>query len=197
MVELMSTHFPRIFLVRHGETEWSLSGRHTGRSDISLTENGEAAARRLEARIPAIGFDAIFSSPSQRARKTCELAGFGSRVEIDGHLSEWDYGRYEGVTTKDIQTQKPGWNVFRDGCPDGEMASDVAARADFVIKKIKDVDGNVLIFSSAHFLRVLAARWLGLKAEAGALFVLDTASISILGYEHDLDEPVIRNWNET
>jgi len=193
----MSTHFPQIFLVRHGETEWSLSGRHTGRSDIPLTENGEAAARLLKARIPATGFDAIFCSPSQRARKTCELAGFGSRVEIDDNLAEWDYGRYEGVTTKEIQMQKPGWNIFHDGCPDGEMASDVAARADAVINKIKAVDGNVLIFSSSHFLRVLAARWLGLNAEAGASFVLDTACISILGYEHNLDEPVIRSWNQT
>lgn len=196
-VDIMSTQYPRIFLVRHGETEWSLSGRHTGRSDIALTENGEAAARLLETRIPAIGFDAILSSPSQRARRTCELAGFGSGVEIDDNLAEWDYGRYEGITTKEIQMHSPGWNVFRDGCPDGEMAWDVAARADAVIKKIKAVDGNVLIFSSSHFLRVLAARWLGLEPNAGSFFVLDTTSISILGYEHNLNEPVVRGWNET
>ncbi|KAA3515563.1 histidine phosphatase family protein [Agrobacterium rosae] len=193
----MSTKFPQIFLVRHGETEWSLSGRHTGRSDIALTENGEGAARLVEGRIPQIHFDAVFSSPSQRARRTCELAGFGSKVEIDDNLAEWDYGRYEGITTKDIQTHSPGWNVFRDGCPDGESVSDVAARADVVIKKIRAVDGNVLIFSSSHFLRVLGARWLGLGAEAGSFFILDTTSISILGYEHNMQEPVVRSWNQT
>ncbi|MCL6652815.1 histidine phosphatase family protein [Agrobacterium rubi] len=193
----MSTQYPQIFLVRHGETEWTLSGRHTGRSDIPLTDNGENAARLLKQRIPAIDFHAVFSSPSQRARKTCELAGFSERVEIDDNLAEWDYGRYEGIMTKDIQTQQPGWNIFKNGCPDGETVLDVSNRADAVITKIRSISGNVLIFSSSHFLRVFAARWLGLDAVAGSCFILDTTSISILGYEHNLDEPVVRSWNQT
>ena len=193
----MNKKFPQIFLVRHGETEWSKSGRHTGRSDIPLTEKGEAAAAWLVERLPPRAFDAVLTSPSQRARRTCELAGFGSRAEIDDDIAEWDYGQYEGVTTPDIHKQHPGWNLFRDGCPDGETGADVALRADAVIEKIRDIAGDVLIFSSSHFLRVLAARWLGLGPEAGLFFVLDTTSISILGYEHNLDEPVIRSWNET
>lgn len=193
----MNKKLPQIFLVRHGETEWSKSGRHTGRSDIPLTEKGEAAAAWLVERLPPRAFNAVLTSPSQRARKTCELAGFGSRAEIDDNLAEWDYGQYEGVTTPDIHKQHPGWNLFRDGCPDGETGSDVALRADAVIEKIRAVAGDVLIFSSSHFLRVLAARWLGLRPEAGLFFVLDTTSISILGYEHNLDEPVIRSWNQT
>lgn len=193
----MNKKLPQIFLVRHGETEWSKSGRHTGRSDIPLTEKGEAAASWLVERLPPRAFDAVLTSLSQRARKTCELAGFGSRAEIDDNLAEWDYGQYEGVTTPDIHKQQPGWNLFRDGCPDGETGADVALRADAVIEKIRDIEGDVLIFSSSHFLRVLAARWLGLGPEAGLFFVLDTTSISILGYEHDLSEPVIRSWNQT
>ena len=193
----MSASFPQVILIRHGETEWALSGRHTGRSDIPLTENGETAARLLAGRIPSIAFEAVFSSPSQRARRTCELAGFGADVQIDENLAEWDYGQYEGVTSKEIQAQHPHWNVFRDGCPAGENASDVSARADAMIARIKDLDGNVLIFSSSHFLRVLGARWLGLGAESGSHFILDTTSISILGYEHDLSEPVVRRWNQT
>ncbi|MGV1750710.1 histidine phosphatase family protein [Agrobacterium sp. CG674] len=193
----MNKKFPQIFLVRHGETEWSKSGRHTGRSDIPLTEKGEAAASWLVERLPPLAFDAVLTSPSQRARKTCELAGYGSRAEIDDNLAEWDYGQYEGMTTPDIHKQQPGWNLFRDGCPNGETGADVALRADAVIEKIRAVAGDVLIFSSSHFLRVLAARWLGLGPEAGLFFVLDTTSISILGYEHDLSEPVIRSWNQT
>lgn len=193
----MNKKFPQIFLVRHGETEWSKSGRHTGRSDIPLTQKGEAAAAWLVERLPPRAFDAVLTSPSQRARKTCELAGFGSRAEIDDNLAEWDYGQYEGVTTPDIHKQRPDWNLFRDGCPDGETGADVALRADAVIDKIRAVAGDVLIFSSSHFLRVLAARWLGLSPQAGLFFVLDTTSISILGYEHNLDEPVIRSWNQT
>lgn len=193
----MSTNFPQVIVVRHGETEWALSGRHTGRTDIALTETGEAAARLLAGRIPSIGFEAVFSSPSQRARRTCELAGFGAEVQIDDNLAEWDYGQYEGITTKEIQAQHPHWSVFRDGCPAGESVSDISARADAVIAKMQAVGGNVLIFSSSHFLRVLGARWLGLGAEAGSHFILDTTSISILGYEHDLSEQVVRRWNQT
>ncbi|UHS62692.1 histidine phosphatase family protein [Agrobacterium vaccinii] len=193
----MSTKFPQIVLVRHGETEWSLSGRHTGRSDIPLTENGELAAKTLAARLPALDFAAVYTSPSQRARKTCDLAGFGSRAAIDNNLAEWDYGRYEGITTKDIQAEAPRWNVFRDGCPGGESTRDIEKRADDVIAKLKSANGSILVFSSSHFLRVLAARWLGLTAEAGSLFIVDTTGISVLGYEHNLEEPVIRSWNQT
>jgi probable phosphoglycerate mutase len=192
----MSGAFPEIHLVRHGETEWSLSGRHTGRSDIPLTPNGEEAARRLAGRLQGLSFSAVWSSPSQRARNTCTLAGFGEGAVIKPDLSEWDYGAYEGITTKEILAGRPGWRLFRDGCPQGEAAADVGARADRIVAELRAAAAPVLVFSSSHFLRVLAARWLGLPPEDGARFVLDTASISVLGYEHDLTEPVIRRWNQ-
>lgn len=193
----MSSHWPEITLVRHGETEWSLSGQHTGRSDIPLTANGENAARRVAERLQGQSFDAVWSSPSQRASRTCELAGFGARREIKDDLAEWDYGQYEGVKTKDIHATRPGWQLFRDGAPGGETAADAGARADRIIAALRERNDRVLIFSSSHFLRVLGARWLGLPPEDGARFVLDTTSISVLGYEHDLSEPVIRRWNQT
>ncbi|RUU11803.1 histidine phosphatase family protein [Mesorhizobium sp. USDA-HM6] len=192
----MSSAFPEIYLVRHGETEWSASGKHTGRTDIPLTAKGEEAARDVAERLRGLTFDAVWSSPSQRAFNTCRLAGFGERAVKKADLQEWDYGAYEGVTTKEILGRRPGWNVFREGCPGGETAADVGARADAIIAELRAVPGNVLIFSSAHFLRVLAARWIGLPPEGGAYFTLDTASLSILGYEHDLTEPVIRRWNQ-
>ena len=192
----MSGSFPEIYLVRHGETEWSASGKHTGRTDIPLTAAGEAAARGVADRLKGLSFSAVWSSPSQRAYNTCVLAGFGAASVKKDDLAEWDYGAYEGMTTKQILADRPGWRLFRDGCPRGEAAADVGARADAIIGQLRDIDGNVLVFSSAHFLRVLAARWLGLPPEDGALFVLDTASLSILGYEHDLTEPVIRRWNQ-
>ena len=192
----MSSPFPEIYLVRHGETEWSLSGRHTGRSDIPLTANGEAAAGKLTERLAGLSFSAVWSSPSERARKTCALAGFGSGAVIKGDLAEWNYGAYEGITTKEILAGRPGWQLFRDGCPSGETAADVGARADAVIDALRAEAATILIFSSSHFLRVLAARWLGLPPQDGARFVLDTTSISVLGYEHDLSEPVIRCWNQ-
>lgn len=192
----MSSAFPEIYLVRHGETEWSASGKHTGRTDIPLTPIGEEAARNIAARLSGLTFAAVWSSPSQRASKTCALAGFGSQAVTKAELAEWDYGAYEGLTTKQILAERPGWRLFRDGCPRGELSSDVGARADLIIGQLRQTDGTILIFSSSHFLRVLAARWLGLQPEAGGLFVLDTASISILGYEHDLTEPVIRRWNQ-
>ena len=192
----MSSAFTEIYLVRHGETEWSLSGSHTGRSDIPLTANGEAAARKLAERLAGHAFSAVWSSPSARARKTCALAGFGSGAVIRDDLAEWDYGAYEGVTTKAILAERPGWQLFRDGCPNGETAADAGARADSIIHALREAADSILIFSSSHFLRVLAARWLGLPPEGGAHFVLDTASISVLGYEHDLTEPVIRRWNQ-
>jgi broad specificity phosphatase PhoE len=187
--------FPEIYLVRHGETEWSKSGRHTGRTDIPLTPAGEEAARQLAVRLQGLSFAAVWSSPSQRAYNTCKLAGFGANAVRKDDLAEWDYGAYEGVTTKDILAQNPDWQLFRDGCPKGERARDVGARADRIVTGLRAVNGSVLIFSSAHFLRVLAARWLGLPPEDARCFVLDTASISTLGYEHDLTEAVVRRWN--
>ena len=192
----MSHAFPEIYLVRHGETEWSASGKHTGRTDIPLTAAGEAAARGVAERLKGLSFQAVWSSPSQRAFNTCTLAGFGASVVKKDDLQEWDYGAYEGVKTKEILAERPGWQLFRDGCPDGETAADVGARADTIIAGLRAIEGNVLVFSSSHFLRVLAARWIGLPPEGGAHFVLDTASLSILGYEHDLTEPVIRKWNQ-
>jgi probable phosphoglycerate mutase len=191
----MASPHPEIYLVRHGETEWALSGRHTGRTDIPLTAKGEEAARALAARLADRPFAAVWSSPSQRAMRTCALAGFEARRVVDPDLAEWDYGAYEGITTREILAGRPGWQMFRDGCPKGESAADVGTRADAVIARVCSANATLLIFSSAHFLRVLAARWIGLPPEGGARLVLDTASISILGYEHDLTEPVIRRWN--
>lgn len=191
----MSSPYPELTLVRHGETEWSATGRHTGRSDIPLTAAGTEAARRLADRLQGLAVAAVWSSPSQRARTTCELAGFGSAAVVKDALAEWDYGAYEGLTTRQILAERPGWQLFRDGCPRGEAAADVGARADRIIREFRQAGGSVLAFSSSHFLRVLAARWLGLPPEGGAHFVLDTASVSVLGYEHDLTEPVIRRWN--
>ncbi|WP_421916959.1 histidine phosphatase family protein [Mesorhizobium sp.] len=192
----MSSAYPQIHLVRHGETAWSLSGQHTGRTDMPLTQAGEAAARGVADRLKGLSFSAVWSSPSQRAYNTSVLAGFGAQSVKKDDLQEWDYGAYEGLTTKQILAERPGWNVFRDGCPKGESAADVGARADDIIRQLRDAGGNILIFSSAHFLRVLGARWVGLPPEGGALLVLDTTSISVLGYEHDLGEPVIRKWNQ-
>lgn len=192
----MSSTYPQIHLVRHGETAWSLSGQHTGRTDMPLTPVGETAARGVAERLKGLSFSAVWSSPSQRAYNTSVLAGFGAQSVKKDDLQEWDYGAYEGLTTKQILAERPGWNVFRDGCPKGEMAADVGARADKIIAGLREADADILLFSSAHFLRVLAARWLGLPPEGGALLVLDTASISVLAYEHDLSEPVIREWNQ-
>ncbi|ESY79186.1 histidine phosphatase family protein [Mesorhizobium australicum] len=191
----MSNAFPQIHLVRHGETAWSLSGQHTGRTDMPLTPAGEAAARGVAERLKGLSFSAVWSSPSQRAYDTSVLAGFGATSVKMDDLQEWDYGAYEGLTTKQILAERPGWNVFRDGSPQGEVAADVGTRADRIIERLRKANADILIFSSAHFLRVLAARWLGLPPEDGALFVLDTASISVLGYEHDFGEPVVRRWN--
>jgi broad specificity phosphatase PhoE len=192
----MSSAYPQIHLVRHGETAWSLSGQHTGRTDMPLTPAGESAARGVADRLKGLSFAAVWSSPSQRAYNSSVLAGFGTESVKNDDLQEWDYGAYEGLTTKQILAERPGWNVFRDGCPGGEMAADVGARADRIIGGVRKANADILVFSSAHFLRVLAARWVGLPPEGGALFMLDTAAISVLGYEHDLSEPVIRKWNQ-
>jgi probable phosphoglycerate mutase len=193
----MSDRLPSVFLARHGETAWSLSGQHTGLTDIPLTEKGENDARALGMRLKGMTFARVFTSPLQRAKRTCELAGFGAVASIDPDLVEWNYGDYEGRTSQEIQAVHPGWHLFRDGCPNGESPEQVAARADRVIARVRATSGGVLVFSSGHFLRMVGARWLGLEARWGTCFYLGTASLSQLGYEHDsFDEPVIRLWNE-
>jgi probable phosphoglycerate mutase len=192
----MRRELPIVYLARHGETEWTLSGRHTGLTDIPLTERGERNARRLGERLAGLSFAKVLASPLRRAARTCELAGFGTVAQADADLREWNYGDYEGLTTKEIRAQRPDWQLFRDGCPGGESLAEIGARADRVVAKARAVDGNVLLFSSAHFLRVLAARWLGLEPSGGKHFLLGTAALSAVGYEHTLAEPVIRLWND-
>jgi broad specificity phosphatase PhoE len=194
--KVVTEPLPVAYLARHGETAWSLSGQHTGRTDIPLTEHGEQQARALGERLRARTIEKVLTSPSQRARRTAELAGFGEVAEIEPDLAEWDYGRYEGRRTAEILAERPDWQLFRDGCPGGESPAEIGARADRVIARIRHVRGNVAIFSSAHISRVLAARWLGLEPSGGRYLLLTTASLSELGYEHNLDEPIIRLWNE-
>lgn len=187
--------FPMIYLARHGETAWSRDGRHTGVTDLPLTEQGERNAVKLRARLAGFVFAKVLTSPSQRAKRTCELAGFGDVAEVDPALVEWNYGDYEGVRTADIRAKRPDWELFRDGCPNGESPAEIGARADRVVAGVRAITGNVLIFSSGHFLRVLAARWLRVEPFIGKYLMLDTASLSALSYEHDLRDPAIRFWN--
>jgi broad specificity phosphatase PhoE len=189
--------FPVIYLARHGETVWSRDGRHTGRTDLPLTQQGERNVERLRERLAGLVFAKILTSPLQRAKRTCELVGFGAVAEIDPDLLEWNYGDYEGIRTAEIRKKRPDWVLFRDGCPNGESPADIGARADRVVARIRAIKGNVLIFSSGHFLRVFAVRWLGLEPLAGKYLMLDTASLSTLTYEHDLGDPAIRVWNDT
>jgi len=193
----MSASLPSVYLARHGETAWSASGQHTGLTDLPLTAQGEANARALGERLQGVRFALVLTSPLQRARRTCELAGFGGVAVADRDLVEWNYGDYEGKRTAEILQARPGWQLFRDGCPGGESADEVAARADRVIARARAAAGDVLLFSSAHISRVLAARWLGLPGAGGRYLLLGTASLSALGYEHDTSEPVIRFWNDT
>jgi probable phosphoglycerate mutase len=193
----MSETLPVIYLARHGETAWSLSGQHTGLTDLPLTERGERNARRLGERLSGLAFAKVFTSPLQRAAHTCELAGFRSVAEVDTHLVEWNYGKYEGLRTTEIRAKDPNWELFRDGCPGGELPDQVGARADHVASRVREIKGDVLIFSSGHFLRVLAVRWLGLESATGRFFTLATASVSVLGYENSLSQPAIRLWNDT
>jgi len=189
---------PMIYLARHGETAWSLTGQHTGRTDLPLTESGERNALRLRDRLSGLRFAKVFTSPLQRARRTCELAGFGSVAEIVQDLVEWDYGDYEGRRSVEIHAERPDWQLFRDGCPGGESPQEVAARADSVVDLVRTVSGNVLLFSSGHFLRMLAVRWSRVEPVVNAkAFMLDTASLSALGYEKNLAQPVLRLWNDT
>jgi len=187
---------PVVCLARHGQTAWTISHQHTGVSDLPLTLAGEAEAIRLGERIAGRTFAAVFASPLQRAVRTCELAGFGSVAVLEPDLLEWNYGAYEGRTTAEIHAERPGWQLFRDGCPGGESPEEIAARADRVIRRVHAIGGDVLLFSSGHFLRMFAARWLGLVPAAGRYFALGTASLSEMGYEHDRSEPVIRLWDE-
>jgi broad specificity phosphatase PhoE len=197
MEDAMSSELPRVYLARHGETAWSVTGRHTGTTDLPLIAQGERQARQLGERLKGLPFAAVFTSPLQRARRTSELAGFGNRATVDPDLAEWNYGDFEGRTTAEIRQQRPGWRLFRDGCPNGESAAQVGARADRVIERLRAVDGHALVFGHRHFLSVLAVRWIGLTAEHGGLLLLGEASVSVLGYNHTRTEPVIRLWNET
>src|SRR5262245_42443446 len=163
----MSEVLPIVYLARHGETAWTLTGQHTGLTDLPLTERGERNARRLEERLREVTFAKVLTSPLQRATRTCELAGFRAMAEIDRDLLEWNYGAYEGRLTADIHKEHPNWQLFRDGCPGGELPDEVAARADSAVKRVRAVKGSTLLFSSGHFLRVFAARWLGLDAGTG------------------------------
>jgi probable phosphoglycerate mutase len=194
----MSDKLPTVYLARHGETEWSISGQHTGLTDIPLTDRGERNARRLGERLEGMTFARVLTSPLQRARRTAELAGYGAVARVDPDLVEWNYGACEGRTTEDILKERPGWQLFRDGSPGGESVAEVGARADRVVARLRALTGgDVLVFSSGHFLRVLAARWLGLPPSGGRLFYLGTATLSALGYEHgSKDEPVVRLWND-
>jgi probable phosphoglycerate mutase len=193
----MSNLLPIIYLARHGETKWSLTGQHTGLTDLPLTERGEENARALGERLAGLKFAAVFTSPLQRTTRTCELAGFGAAAEVDRNLLEWDYGQYEGLTTAQIHAQRPDWQLFRDGCPGGESPEQVGARADAMLDRVRHVGADVLLFSSGHFLRTFAARWLSLREAAGRFLLLSTASLSALGYENNLSAPVIRLWNDT
>jgi broad specificity phosphatase PhoE len=185
---------PNIYLVRHGETEWSKSGRHTGRTDLPLTPNGEAQARALRARLADTTFDHILTSPLQRAARTAELAGFAATPDPD--LMEWDYGHYEGLTSSTIRAHHPGWDLFEDGCPGGESVGQIAQRVDRIATRLKGLSGNVLFFAHGHLLRVLAARWVGQPVPFARALLLSTGSVSALGFgHHSVDEPAISLWN--
>lgn len=187
----MNKTLSEIYLIRHGETAWTISGQHTGRTDIPLTERGEHDALALGAQLRGLNFAKVLASPLQRARQTGDLAGFGGRMEFDADLMEWDYGAYEGRRTSDIRAERPGWHLFDVGCPSGETLADVAARADRVIARMRELDDNVLLFAHRDILRILIARWVALPALEARRLNLATTSLSILGYDHDVDEPVI------
>ena len=182
-----------VVLVRHGETEWSRDGRHTGRTDIALTAEGQRQATALTRPLSAWHFSLVLTSPLQRAQETCRLAGYGSAAQVRPELMEWDYGRYEGRTSRQIAEQNPGWSLWRDGAPDGETPADVGRRVDRVIDEVRQVAGDVLVFAHGHVLRVLTARWLDEPPAGGRHYALQTATLSVLGYEHE--NAVISRWN--
>ncbi len=185
---------PRLVVVRHGATEWSRSGRHTGRSDLPLLDDGRIEAEQLGHRLAGHGFSLVLTSPLRRARQTCEIAGFGAAAQERDDLQEWDYGDYDGRTTDDIRAERPGWSLWSDGVPGGETASEVGARADRVISEVRAQTGDVLAFAHGHVLRVVAARWVGLPATGGAMFTLSPATISVLGWERDV--AAVNRWND-
>jgi len=193
----MNERLPTVYLARHGETAWSISGQHTGLTDLPLTERGARNACRLGERLRGLTFTKVLTSPLQRAARTCELAGFGSVAQVDPDLVEWNYGDYEGRRSVEIHAERPDWQLFRDGCPRGETPGQVGARADRVLRQIRALQSNVLLFSSGHFLRVFAARWLGLEPAAGRFFLLSTASLSALSYEQNLLQPAILLWDDS
>jgi broad specificity phosphatase PhoE len=182
-----------VFAIRHGETEWSLSGQHTGTTDISLTSNGRRLAERMRPVLAKEAFALVLCSLMQRARQTCELTGLGDRAVIDQDLVEWNYGAYEGLTRKQIHETAPGWLIFRDGCPGGEIPEQVGARVDRVVARARAAEGDIVLFAHGHVLRVLAARWLGLPVASGQHFLLDTGTLCVLGYYRDI--PAVRIWN--
>jgi len=193
----MPSELPRFFLARHGDTAWTDSRQRTGRTDIPLNAVGEDRARQFGERLRRFSFASVFTSPLQRASRTCELAGFGAVAAVDPDLVEWDYGRYEGLVLRDIQRERRTWELFRDGCPEGESPGDVAARADRVIARVRGIQGDVLAFSSGHIIRMIAARWLGLPPSTGRFFFCRPASVGVLAFEHkNRDEPIISLWNQ-
>jgi broad specificity phosphatase PhoE len=193
----MTDALPVVYIARHGNTAWTHSGQHTGLTDLPLTSDGERNAVRLGERLKGMKFAKVFTSPLQRAFRTCELSGFGAGAITDRGLVEWDYGKYEGLTSAEIHRERPDWDLFRDGAPGGESPDDIGRRADRVVERVRSVAGDVLLFSSGHFIRVFTARWLRLGPGVGArYFLLSPASLSALSYDRDLSRPVIRLWND-
>ncbi|MGF1580914.1 MAG: histidine phosphatase family protein [Gemmataceae bacterium] len=191
----MNPSLPKLYLARHGQTEWSLTGQHTGRTDIALTPVGEEEARRLGERLRDFTVANVFTSPLQRASKTCEIAGYGDHAIAEDALMEWHYGDYEGKRITEIRELDSDWLLFRDGAPNGETPNQVQARVDRFIQRVRSLEGDSLAFAHGHILRIVATRWIGLPIASSSIFTIDTATLSILGYEHNLDEPVIRVWN--
>jgi broad specificity phosphatase PhoE len=192
-LNLLAERNVNVFAIRHGETAWSLNGRHTGKTDIPLTDDGRRLAARMRPVLAANPFGLVLCSPMRRARETCELAGFGDRAITDSDLVEWSYGKYEGLTPKQIDEVAPGWLIFRDGCPGGEAPEQVGARVDRVIARARAVAGDTALFAHGHLLRVFAARWIGLPASGGQHFLLNTGTLCVLGYYHEI--PAVRIWN--
>lgn len=192
----MSTKLPTVYLARHGNTAWTRSGQHTGLTDLQLTPDGERNAVRLGERLQGLTFAKVFTSPLQRAARTCELAGFKATAEVDPGLVEWNYGEYEGLTSEQIMQGNPNWDLFRDGCPGGESPQQIGERATRMVQRIRSVAGDVLLFSSGHLIRVLAACWLGVGPAGGRFFLLSPASLSALSYEHNLSRPAVRLWDD-
>ena len=191
-----SDKLPVVYLARHGNTAWTHSGQHTGLTDLPLTPDGERNAVRLGGRLKGLTFDKVFTSPLQRADRTCELAGFKAIAETDADLVEWNYGEYEGLTLGEILQHRPDWDLFRDGCPGGESPQQIGERAYRMVQRARSIAGDVLLFSSGHFIRVLTACWLGLGPAGGRFFLLSPASLSALSYEHNLSRPAVRLWDD-